>query len=171
MKFLPYEHIIYKTRLKEEEIIRRLSDCIEPEKTFRIRFIGIRSKKPYEGEINGLSFRMNRIINYRNSFLPRITGVIEKEFDGLRINVKMRLHIFVLVFLCVWCVGVGLGSLVFLTLAINHLVHVPMALIPLGMLVFSYLLTMGAFKFESIKSKKYLQEILEAEIITKHDFI
>jgi hypothetical protein len=38
-------------------------------------------------------------------------------------------------------------------------------LIPVGLLLFVYALTMGGFKFESNKSKKDLQELFEAEII------
>jgi hypothetical protein len=38
-------------------------------------------------------------------------------------------------------------------------------MIPFGMLIFAYALTMGAFKYESNKSKKDLQTIFEADII------
>jgi hypothetical protein len=38
-------------------------------------------------------------------------------------------------------------------------------MIPFGMLIFAYVITMGGFKFESNKSKKDLQALLEAEII------
>lgn len=165
MKFLPTENITYKTRLKEDEIIRRLSDFIEPEKTFRFEIFSSGSKKSYEGQINGQTFNIKRIIGYRNSFLPRINGVIERDFDGLTIKVKMRLHIFVIVFLCIWCGGVGLGCIAFLAQALNSSEINPATLIPFGMLIFAYLLTMSGFKFESNKSKRDLQTIFEAEII------
>lgn len=165
MKFLPTENITYKTRLKEDEIIRRLSDCIEPEKTFRFGIFSSGSTKSYEGQIHGLTFSIKRIIGYRNSFLPRINGVIERDFDGLTIKVKMRLHIFVIVFLCIWCGGVGLGCIAIFTQALNSFEINPVTLIPFGMPIFAYLLTMGGFKFESNKSKKDLQTIFEAEII------
>ncbi|WP_113638776.1 hypothetical protein [Nubsella zeaxanthinifaciens] len=165
MKFLPAENIIYKTRLKEDELIRRLSDYIEPEKTFRFGVFGSGSTKSYEGQISGQAFNIKRIISYRNSFLPRINGVIERDFDGLTIKVKMRLHIFVIVFLCIWCGGVGLGCLAFLMQAFSKSEFNPATIIPFGMLIFAYALTMGAFKFESNKSKKDLQTIFEAHII------
>lgn len=165
MKFLPTENITYKTRLKEDEIIRRLSDCVEPEKTFRFDIFSSGSTKKYEGQINGHTFKINRIISYRNSFLPRIEGKIERDLDGLIIKVKMRLHIFVIVFLCIWCSGVGLGCIALLRQALNSSEFNPATLIPFGMLIFVYLLTMGGFKFESNKSKKDLQRIFEADII------
>lgn len=165
MKFLPTENITYKTRLKEDEIIRRLSDCIEPEKIFRLGILSSGSTKSYEGQINGQTFSIKRIISYRNSFLPRINGVIERDFDGLTIKVKMRLHIFVIVFLCIWFGLVGLACIAFLTQTLSSSEINPAALIPFGMLLFAYLLTMGGFKFESNKSKKDLQRIFNAEII------
>ena len=165
MKFLPTENIIYKTRLKEEEIIRRLSDSIEPEKTFRFGIFSSGTTKSYEGQINGQTFDIKRIISYRNSFLPRINGIIERDFDGMTIKVKMRLHIFVIVFLCIWCGGVGLGCIAFLTQAFSKSEFNPATLIPFGMLIFVYALTMGSFKYESNKSKKDLRTIFEADII------
>ncbi len=40
----------------------------------------------------------------------------------------------------------------------------PTMLIPLGMIVFLYVLTTGAFKYESVKSIDYLAQLFEAEI-------
>ena len=165
MKFLPTENITYKTRLKEEELMRRLSEFIEPEKTFRFGNFRSDYRKPYEGQINGHTFNIKRIISYRNSFLPRIYGIIERDFDGMTIKVKMRLHIFVIVFLCVWCGGLGLGCIAFLTQAFSKSDFNLATLIPFGMLIFVYALTMGGFKHESNKSKKDLQAIFEADKI------
>ena len=110
MKYLPAENIVYKTKLKEHEVINRLSNYIEEEKLIRFGLFGGSISKAYEGEISKESFDIKRIIGYRNSFLPRINGIIEKDFDGTAIKVKMRLHILVVVFLCIWCGGVGLAS-------------------------------------------------------------
>ena len=165
MKFLPKENITYSTRLKEEQIVKRLSDSIEPEKTFRFGIFSRDSSKSYEGQVNGQTFEIKRIIGYRNSFLPRISGIIERDFDGLKIKVKMRLPIFVVIFLCIWCGGVGLGCIASLTQAFRNSEFNPATLIPFGMLLFVYALTMGGFKYESNKSKKDLQTIFEADII------
>lgn len=165
MKFLPIENITYKTKLKEAEIFGRLSDLIEPEKTFRLGFFSSGPTKPYEGRINGSTFDIRRIISYRNSFLPRINGIIEKDYDGINIKVKMRLHIVVIIFLCFWCGGVGLACIAVLTQFFGQSDFNPATLIPFGMLLFVYVLTMAAFKYESNKSKKDLQRIFEAEII------
>lgn len=164
MKFLPFENITYKTHLKEDELINRLSEHVESEKRFRFGMFGSGSSKLYEGEISGLTFNLKRIISYRNSFLPRIHGVIEKEMDGSTIKVKMRLSTFVIVFLCFWFGVVGLACIALISEA-SHLEFNPAMLIPFGMLGFAYLMTIGGFKYESIKSKKHLQTLFEADII------
>ena len=165
MKYLPFENITYHTKLESEEILKRINEIIEPQKTFRMTGIfGSSNHRPYEGNVNGNSFSMTRIIGYRNSFLPRINGKIEKDFRKTEVNVKMRLHPFVLVFMFVWCGGVGFGFLAFLAASIGKGAFDPAILVPLGMLLFGYGLTTGGFKYESIKSKKYLAELFEAEI-------
>jgi hypothetical protein len=164
MRFLPTENIILKTNLKETEIIDRLSNFVEPKKTFRFGMLGNEATKPYEGRINDLTFDITRIITYKNSFLPRINGVIHHEYNGTTITVKMRLHSFVVVFIFIWCGGVGLGCIAVLkTLLADNKFH-PASIIPFGMLIFLYALTMAAFKYESKKSKKDLQTLFDAEI-------
>ena len=167
MKYLPFENITYRTKLELEEIQKRINEVIEPKKTFRMKGIfGSSNHKPYEGSVNGNSFSITRIIGYRNSFLPRINGIIKKDFNGNKVNVKMRLHVFVIIFMFIWFGGVGIGFLAALVswFKFGSQNFEPMSLIPFGMLIFGYALVTGGFKYESIKSKKYLAQLLEAEI-------
>tara|TARA_Y100001934_G_C11866151_1_gene546528 strand:+ start:24 stop:533 length:510 start_codon:yes stop_codon:yes gene_type:complete len=167
MKYLPFDNITYRTKLDLDEIQKRINEVIEPKKTFRMTGIfGSNNHKPYEGCVNGNSFSLTRIIGYRNSFLPRINGEIEKDFNGSKINVKMRLHVFVIVFMFIWLGGVGIGCLAVLATGFKFgsQSFEPMSLIPFGMLIFGYALVTGGFKYESIKSKKYLAQLFEAEI-------
>jgi len=165
MRFLPFENITYETRLSSEEVLKRIHEIIEPKKTFRMTGIfGSNNHKPYQGSLNGNSFNITRIIGYSNSFLPRITGLVEKDFGLTKIHVKMRLHLFVLVFMSIWCVGLGFGCLVFLAASLGKGTFEPTAFIPLGMLLFGLVMVTGSFKYESIKSKKYFAQLFEAEI-------
>jgi hypothetical protein len=165
MKYLPSENITYRTKLDSGEISKRVNEIIEPKKTFRMTGIfGGKNHKPYEGSVNGLSFKITRIIGYRNSFLPNITGEIEKDLNGSKINVKMRLHSFVLLFMFIWLTIVGSVSLTVLISSIDKSTFEPLIVIPLGMFLFGYGMTLGGFKYESSKSKKYLAELFEAEV-------
>jgi hypothetical protein len=166
MKLLPIENITYQTKLKEEDIIHRLVENIEPKKMFRF---GSGSTKPYEGEIDENTFSIRRIIRNKNSFLPQIKGKIEKEYYSTIISVKMRLRLSVIIFLCFWCGCVGficmLIIFIILTKSSESSGFPVGAIIPFGMLFFAYGLTMVSFKAESNKSKKYLKELFEADII------
>jgi hypothetical protein len=165
MKFLPIENITYKTTLKEEEVIHRLVDITEPEKTFRFGMSNRGATKLYEGQISGREFNIKRIIDYRNSFLPQIKGNIEKSNEGVTIKVKMRPSTFVIVFLCIFLGGGGLSYLAFLPQIFSNSAFNLSSLIPFGVLLLAYGIIMGSFTFESKKSKNDLQKILDAEII------
>ncbi len=74
MLVLPYERLTIETALPIEEAQRRLADAIEPKRA--IRWAWSASAKPFQGTIAGDRFEMSRVIRYRNSFLPQISGQI-----------------------------------------------------------------------------------------------
>ena len=158
MKYLPFEHIIYRTNLPEQEVIQRLSDHVQPKKW------GFRNNrtKDYEGFVEGDRFEINRIIENRNSFLPQINGVVQKKNNETEIEVTMRLQGFVLGFLIMFC---GFVVSFFIAVATTEKKSPIFFLMPLFMLLFIYVLTRVGFKWESRKSKAYLKERFEAEII------
>jgi len=148
--------------LNKEEILRRISKNIEQEQTFRFSW-GNREKS-YEGGIDGNTFRMKRLIGYRNSFLPVLIAKIESSGGKSVLKVKMRLIHFVLGFMIFWMSGVFLGLLAFGIKSIFD-EFTPAVLVPLGMLLFGYLLTTLPFKYESKKYKSFIEELLELEEI------
>lgn len=99
MKYLPFERITYRTNLSEQEVLTKLSSFVEPRKFG----LGRNQIKEYEGYIDNYSFEISRVIKYRNSFLPEISGRLQKNNLGTQIEVTMKLNLFVLFFLLVWC--------------------------------------------------------------------
>ncbi len=164
MLLLPIDTITYRTRLSQEEVISRLTDSIETEKKVRSIFTSSAITKPYEGQINGNQFTIRRIIRYRNSFLPEINGTVQQGIGETQVRVKMGLHIYTIVFLGLWCSMVGFFCLGSLLRIMNGTKLASSELKPFGMLLFAYVLTMVAFKYESIKSKKQLRTLFEGEI-------
>lgn len=156
MKFLPIENIVYSSNLNKDEIIERLVYEME----FKDTFINYVSGKLFDGEITDNKFKITRKINYRNSFLPLITGIIENNTDGSKITVLMKLHKGVTIFFYFW-----VGFLLLLT--ITELTNDIYELQPLGMIFLAYLIIMLSFKYESYKSKQLLKDIFKAEIISE----
>ena len=165
MNFLPKETLTFKTKLTEDEIKARLVQAVEPEKFIRSGLFGSSNTKPYEGKITGSTFSIKRIIKYRNSFLPRILGSIERDIQGTSIKVKMRLHIFVLCFLFIWCSGALIGLFFMAKNVIANKGFDPWFFMPIGMLLLVYVLTIAAFKYESRKAKNDLKTLFEAEML------
>lgn len=159
MKYLPFEHLIYKTNLSEQEVLTRLAGFIDKKK---IRIFRNNLTKEYEGTIDGNCFEINRIIKGRNSFQPQINGEIQQNNYETQIEIKMRLHWSVFIFLLFWCVFVFCALI---TIFINAEKVSAEAFFPLLMLFIAYLFTMFGFKIESKKSKKDLERMLDAKIV------
>lgn len=170
-KYLPVENYVMTSKLSNEEVKRRLTDNIEPKKSVRLSVYNRGSNKPYEGQILGDTFTISRIINYRNPFLPVITGHFSTLLGKTQIKVKMRPVTFVLIFISLWLGIVGLVCLGILLIGLIQFKQVlqngfsPMILIPFGMFLFGCLLITLAFKAESKKSKKFLQQLFEGQEI------
>jgi hypothetical protein len=160
MKYLPFEYIVYRTDLSEQEVVIRLSSYIETKKNHFV--FKNKSIKEYEGFINGKNFEINRIIKSRNSFLPQISGSIHQNNYQTQIKVEMKLHWSVMIFLILWCLFIFF-SLIF----IERKIVTFDSFIPFLMLIFAYFLTMYGFKSESKKSKEDLKKIFEAEYTRK----
>jgi hypothetical protein len=161
----PHEHFTIITALDPDAVRQRLSTAIAPPKK---GWQWGNPDKPYQGEIGDRSFKIMRAINYRNSFLPVITGHIKPEGSGSRIEINMKLNSFVLIFILVWLSIVGQIPILFLMGIIFALItgqkeQIPMdfdtylaVFIPLGMFVFGCALTLVGFWPEARQSKAFL---------------
>src|SRR5262245_58927278 len=109
---------------------------------------------PFIGKVEGSEFKCYRDIRYRNSFLPRITGRVDADVDGAKIDVVMYLHPFVLVFMLFWLGAVGVGAVA----AFRQADVGAVSLVPDGMFVFGVVLTIGGFYPEAIKARRLLEQ-------------
>ncbi|HLP14497.1 MAG TPA: hypothetical protein VK177_21380 [Flavobacteriales bacterium] len=168
-KYLAREDFELVTLLKSTDVINRIAENTGPKKTFRLALPGVKHDKPYEGVVDAESFKISRVINYKNSFLPVISGTVSGSGKVTAVTIKMRMLLPVRIFMFIWLGGVGLAC-IFITpfilsgdSASRKQGFDPMALIPFAMFVFGYLLTYLAFKFESRKSKAFLKDLLNAQ--------
>lgn len=168
MKFLPFENYILSTSYTIEEAQRRLLENLEPERSWT--YFMRNDTKPYKGKITENRFSISRIIRYRNSFLPVITGKFSTKKGQTEINIRMRLHLFTLIFMSFWLGMVGIFCIILIVSTLINVGHLfkqefsPMVLIPFGMFIFGYSLITVAFKAESNKSKKFLAQLFENNI-------
>jgi hypothetical protein len=167
MKYIPFEKIIIQTKLGQPELKSRLINQMEPKVNFRTgHYFSEKEFKPYEGKIEDNTFKINRIIKYRNPFLPRIIGEFKTQYGGgSKIHIKMRIKYLVLVFMIFWSFGPILFFISFSENFINEKNIVPAVLISLIWIVIGYLATYLPFNFERTKSKEFLIELFEIETV------
>lgn len=75
---IPYTKFTLKTYLSAYETEQRLAAHVEPRK---MRWGLSRNHKFFSGTLENGKFNLNRIIHYRNSFLPIIVGQIHDDLD------------------------------------------------------------------------------------------
>jgi len=91
-----------------DEVCRRLSAIIRGEVWYlspAAREAGDR-EGVFQGWIRDQAFKIERVIFYRNSFLPTVRGSVSAQDTGTRVQLRMTLHPFVAVFLACWFGGV-----------------------------------------------------------------
>ncbi len=158
MKFWPSDQFEIQTTMSAEDIVASLSSEIEPNKLFGMST----DHAPFQGDISRHGFKITRIIHYRNSFLPIISGKFLPGDAGVKVAIRMRLHPFVTAFMCVWFGGVGLGVVAVVGgLLSGPAPASPMLLIPFGMLVFGWALVSGGFWCEAKEQKRMLLEMFK----------
>ncbi len=169
MLLLPYECLIVETHLSPEEVYRTLTSIVEPRRPRWGFWFFWSEHRPYRGKVSRDEFKITRIIHYKNSFLPIVKGRIQQEVGGSCVHITMHPRIDVLVFMAFWLgalgyMGLSLVADIIISALWPDLIEpvFPSALLGIGgMFTFGYVLLMGAFKFESIKSKSFFRELLE----------
>lgn len=160
-KILPVENYTIVTPLSKEEVYRRLALNIEPRKSYR--FWSGPSAKEFEGEFSPDRFSIQRVIGYRNSFLPQITGTIISVQQKTHVHIKMQPDILVTIFMICWLFATGMLSGAILLQQLRHFAADKFTFIPVAMFLFGCLLINFGFKPESSISKKFLNKLLLAE--------
>jgi hypothetical protein len=154
---LPYRKLELQSTLSAAVAMQILADAVEPKRWFRLG----PGMRPFEGTVAGLAFDMRRIMSSRNSFLPQIRGTITPNSGGCRISLTMRLHLGTMLFMVVWLAGLLVVAFGFASAAFNG-AEVWVATLPLGMLLFVWGLSAGAFSLEARKAEELLTFLLDA---------
>ncbi|MEG4034047.1 hypothetical protein QUA03_09490 [Microcoleus sp. S36b_A4] len=159
--FIPFETLTITTSLTYSEVLRRLDEVVTPPKVFRIIIPFCQPPaKPYEGTIDGQTFKINRIIIGRHLLFPIIQGYIHNQQFGCSIRIRMSLHTTVIGFLILWLWttgSIGMFSLfAWLVEPSVGAIFLPI----LGMFIFGWLLCLIPFKIEAKAAIKFLSILL-----------
>jgi hypothetical protein len=108
MNFPFYEKLTIHSPHSPQTLFDRLSHEVEARKLFRTRSLFSQpSVTPYEGTVSESGFKITRIINYRNSFLPVLRGRFIAEPPGTVVKITLSLHpavaVLFVAFLGFWC--------------------------------------------------------------------
>ncbi|RZK42429.1 MAG: hypothetical protein EOO90_07390 [Pedobacter sp.] len=163
-KLFVLDHVTYRTPLKEEEIRTRLLENLKSKQTIRlIDFSG--GTTLYEGRVTHKTFSIKRAATYRSLFQPVIVGDISSDLNSNYVRIKIGLPVFVVAFFIIWCIGLGIASILFLVHGMQQSRFRSSNLYPIGILVIVCTLIIGRYRSESIRAKNHLKEIFEADII------
>ena len=167
MSILPHEDYQLITSLPEEEVVELISGQIEPQQTWRLaQFRSNKNQKPYEGVITGNIFKIIRIIRYRNSFLPMISGTIKQQGESTRIHIEMKIMPLATLFITLLIGVILIMGISFLFIGLHDRSFLPAIAVPVIMFGMGYFMVYWGFKLESAKSKKFLRELFRADEAT-----
>lgn len=158
MRFFPALTEEFTSPLPPAELLRRVQASVQQQRDFT-------------GTVQADRFLISRVIDYRNSMLPRIEGWVTAALGGgSRLRLHHRLAVFTLIFGAVWLLLVGgvalatLPALVQAGLAEQWTDVFGPSLIPLGMLAFGVLLLTVPFWLEVRQSRPRLLALLQLQL-------
>jgi hypothetical protein len=158
MTLLPYRRYQADSGAAPSAVEDALRASVEPRRMVRLGA----GTLPFEGEVGAGVFEVQRIIGYRNSFLPRIRGTIAPSPEGSRVTVTMRLHPTVFVFMTVWLCFAGIGCAVLVVAALRGTGSAYQPLGPALMFVLGWAMVSGGFFFEARRAERLLADIMSA---------
>jgi len=151
---IPYQRFEIKTKLSQEGSREKLAAIVEPRK---MRWGFSRADKPFEGELDGHTFKISRVIGYRNSFLPVLVGNIRDDLDSSSLQITARPNWFVIFF---W--PVLLLIFFYATIFMADVTSIGFILL---FFLFFYGVPTLFFNFELRKAEKLLNEQFETDTL------
>ncbi|MDJ1182963.1 WD40 repeat domain-containing protein [Roseofilum casamattae] len=165
MRLLPYYRLTITTEQSLARVIESLSPHIRPTPTWGNKRVNLDRGFPlYYGTLSDSGFKICRVIHYRNSFLPQISGRFESSPDRHPIvRMTFSLHPVVIAFMLFWCYSwFGLLGIFFLGSLFSGDIY-PEILLFLSFSLMVLSLFWMAFWSEVRRSQNELTEIILGE--------
>jgi hypothetical protein len=153
----PFRKFEFSTPMSTTHAARVLQEIVEPPRKWGWP---TSTKRGYfEGKVAGGRFKILRIINYQNSFMPMIEGNFRRDGLGTKVTLKMRL---------VWpAAPIRIGIILFLgwnSVSVDSSLAAPfrVRLVVIAMALFIYLVATVPFAIEVRIAMKRLLELLRS---------
>jgi len=159
MKLLPYEKITVKTNLDKTAAIKSLAMVTQKKKIEIISFSKFKPNKDkiFYGRMINDSFSIERIIGYRNSFLPQINGRFQQVQNGTEIELSFKMHAVVTAFMVFWFGILTVTFIGMISIATREEL-LPIGIVS-GMLIFGGIIVVFAFNHELKKAMEALGKV------------
>ncbi len=164
---IPYTRLTLKTTLSAQEAEERLAQRTRPRRLLQMRMSWGKKDDAHDfaGTVENGRFNINRIITYRNSFLPIVIGQFHNDLGFTRVEITMRLHVLVMAFLVVWVTGFLSGALLPLLTAGDDLGGLGVSALFVGFVFFFLLIVIVTFNYEANKAREMLEALWNTEFL------
>jgi hypothetical protein len=118
------------------------------------------NEPPFHGNVAGHTFKISRVIRYRNSFLPVILGnIADRAYGVTTVRVRMRLPLFAMIFMAVWLGMVGSG--IEWSFLLDLQAESSSTFLLFAMFLFGLVLPIVGFYPEAFKAERLLRNALK----------
>ncbi len=161
MYFFPWATASIRSSEKPDVLKGRLDATLDNYRWFRF---GGSDGKELEGKMEGDSFKLQRIISYRNSFRPVFIGKFEERRGETIVHLKMRMHILIIVFSVLWTLICTIALIGTCLSVYRGESPAAVALIPFVMLVLFWSMSSIFFHLERRRTENVFMRIWDATI-------
>ena len=149
---------------KSLEDINTILNSVTAPKKMVFSYLSYPDNIEFIGEVNPSGFKIvsKPKPHVKNSFIPVIVGTIRTGRGLTVIDIKMRLYLFVQIFLTIWFGGAGLGVLAgFLAVFTEGMNGVSMLFATVAFFAFGQVFARTGFYFPAKNARRRLEELLK----------
>jgi hypothetical protein len=158
VKWIPHHRFEIQSSLSSAAALDALRPHVEARRMFRVALLpSSANDKRFQGVVGADSFEITRIIGYRNSFLPQVSGAVRPSGSRSVIDVEMKLFAPVIILV------LAIAALLLLVVGAAAASGDAIGLLSLLLLpVLAYGGVLWGFWFEAEKQERALREIFRA---------
>jgi hypothetical protein len=154
VKWWPHHRFEIQSALAPAAALDALKAHVEARRMFRVGLPSSKNDKRFQGVVGADGFQITRVIGYRNSFLPQVSGKIRGAGSRSVIDVEMALFAPVIILL------IAIMAMMLLIVGVVAFEGDVVGLLSLVLLpALAYGAVLWAFWFEAEKQERALREI------------